>query len=88
MHDLLYAHQGALDIEDLIAYAALLDLDVDRFADDIREGRYSIRIREDAASADAGGAGGTPTFFIGDRRHVGPFDAASLAAGLRSATTA
>lgn len=87
MHDLLYAHQGALDIEDLIAYAARLDLDVDRFVDDIREGRYSIRIREDAASADAGGAGGTPTFFIGDRRHVGPFDAASLAAGLRSATT-
>lgn len=87
MHDLLYAHQGALDIEDLIAYAARLDLDVDRFVDDIREGRYSTRIREDAASADAGGAGGTPTFFIGDRRHVGPFDAASLAAGLRSATT-
>jgi Na+/H+ antiporter NhaA len=85
MHDLLYAHQGALDIEDLIAYAARLDLDVDRFVDDIREGRYSIRIREDAASADAGGAGGTPTFFIGGRRHVGPFDAASLAAGLRSA---
>jgi protein-disulfide isomerase len=40
-------------------------------------------VREDAESADASGAGGTPTFFIGERRHVGPFDAVSLAAALR-----
>jgi protein-disulfide isomerase len=84
MHDLLYEHQGALDIEDLIAYAGQLDLDVERFVDDVQRGRNSARVREDAASADASGASGTPTFFIGGWRHVGPYDAVSLAAALRS----
>ena len=84
MHDLLYAHQGQLDIEDLIGYAAQLDLDVDRFVAEIREGRNSSRIREDAAAADASGAQSTPTFFVGDWRHTGPYDAVTLAAELRA----
>ena len=83
MHDLLYAHQGELDIEDLIGYAAHLDMDVDGFVAEIREGRNSARIREDAAAADASGAQSTPTFFIGDWRHTGPYDAVTLAAELR-----
>jgi Na+/H+ antiporter NhaA len=83
MHDLLYAHQGELDIEDLIGYAGHLDLDVDRFVADIREGGASTRIREDAASADASGAHGTPTFFVDGWRHIGPYDAVSLAKELR-----
>jgi Na+/H+ antiporter NhaA len=83
MHDLLYAHQGELDIEDLIGYAGHLDLDVDRFVADIREGGTSTRIREDAASADASGAHGTPTFFVDGWRHIGPYDAVSLAKELR-----
>ena len=83
MHDLLYAHQGELDIEDLIGYAGHLDLDVDRFVADIRQGGTSTRIREDAASADASGAHGTPTFFVDGWRHIGPYDAVSLAKELR-----
>ena len=83
MHDLLYAHQGELDIEDLIGYAAHLDMDVDGFVAEIREGRNSARIREDAAAADANGTQSTPTFFIGDWRHTGPCDAVTLAAELR-----
>jgi Na+/H+ antiporter NhaA len=84
MHDLLYEHQGALDIEDLIAYAGQLELDVDRFVDEVQCSRNAERVREDAESADASGAGGTPTFFIGEWRHEGPYDAGSLAAALRS----
>ncbi len=85
MHDLLYAHQGELDIEDLIGYAGHLELDVERFVSDVQSGRFAARVREDAASADASGAHGTPTFFIGDRRHVGPYDAMTLASELREA---
>jgi Na+/H+ antiporter NhaA len=84
MHDLLYAHQGELDIEDLIGYAGHLDLDVDRFVDGVQSGRFGARVRQDAASADASGAHGTPTFFVDGWRHVGPFDAVTLAAELRS----
>jgi Na+/H+ antiporter NhaA len=87
MHDLLYEHQGALDIEDLIAYAGQLELDVDRFVDEVQCSRNAERVREDAESADASGAGGTPTFFIGEWRHTGPYDAVSLAAALRGRPT-
>ncbi len=40
------------------------------------------RVREDVLSAEAGGARGTPTFFVGRVRHEGPHDAASLIAAL------
>jgi protein-disulfide isomerase len=84
MHDLLFAHQGELDIEDLIGYAGQLSLDVDRFVTEVEEGRNARRIQEDAASADASGAHGTPTFFIAGERHIGPYDAATLAGELRA----
>ena len=32
----------------------------------------------------SGGAPGTPTFFIGERRHIGPYDAETLARALQS----
>jgi predicted DsbA family dithiol-disulfide isomerase len=67
-----------------VAYADELGLDVDRFADDLHEGRLAARVRRDVASAEASGARGTPTFFVGDRRHVGPYDAKTLAAELNA----
>ncbi len=84
MHDLLFEHQGDLDLEDLIGYAGHLNLDVDRFVTDVEESRHAKRVQEDVASADASGAHGTPTFFIDGVRHIGPYDAVSLAAELRN----
>ena len=43
------------------------------------------RVREDVADAEASGARGTPTFFIGERRHTGPHDAQTLIAALEAA---
>lgn len=85
MHDLLFQHQDELELEDLIGYAAELDLDVERFTRELEEGPHSERVREDVASAEASGARGTPTFFVGDRRHVGPHDAEMLTRALESA---
>ncbi|MCB0860371.1 MAG: Na+/H+ antiporter NhaA [Solirubrobacterales bacterium] len=84
MHVELYDHQGDLDIEDLIGYAAKLGLDVDRFVEDVQAGKLSRRVQEDAASGDASGAHGTPTFFVNGVRHTGAYDAVSLAEELRS----
>ena len=84
MHDLLFDHQGDLDLEDLIGYAAKLDLDVDQFVDEVESSRNSRRVREDVASAEASGATGTPTFFVEGRRHVGPYDARTLERELRA----
>jgi len=79
MHDLLYEHQDALEYEDTAGYAIDLGLDMERFLHDIDDDRTAERVREDAASAEASGVRGAPTFFIGERRHTGPYDAATLA---------
>ncbi len=85
MHDILFAHQGDLDIEDLVGYAGKLDLDVDQFVSEVEQSLNAQRIQKDVASADASGAHGTPTFFIGGERHVGAYDAKTLADELRAA---
>lgn len=84
MHDLLFQHQDELETEDLTGYTKRLGLDMERFTRDLQDGRYSQRVREDAASAEASGARGTPTFFVGERRHVGPYDAETLARELEA----
>jgi protein-disulfide isomerase len=85
MHDLLFAHVDQLELEDLAGYAGRLGLDVEEFLRDIDEQRHASRIREDVADAEASGARGTPTFFVGNRRHQGPYDARSLIAELEAA---
>jgi len=82
MHDMLFARQSELELEDLLGYAGDLDLDIERFARALDDPVVDDRIRADLASAEASGARGTPTFFIAGRRHVGQYDAASLAAEL------
>ena len=79
MHDLLFRHQDALEFEDLVGYAGELRLDVEAFVRDLEEERHAERIREDVMSAEASGARGTPTFFVDEARHVGPYDAETLA---------
>jgi Na+/H+ antiporter NhaA len=79
MHDVLFRRQAELEPEDLVGYAADIGLDVERFVRDLEDERHAARVREDVASAEASGATGTPTFFVGDIRHVGPYDAATLA---------
>jgi Na+/H+ antiporter NhaA len=83
-HDLLYRHQDELEFEDLLGYAGALDLDVERFARELELGIHADRVLEDVVSAEASGARGTPTFFVCGRRHVGPHDAATLAAALEA----
>ncbi|MGE0295050.1 Na+/H+ antiporter NhaA [Pseudonocardia sp.] len=82
MHDVLFRDQGRLRAVDLLEHAEEIGLDVERFARDLGSGRFAARVREDAASADASGVAGTPTFFVNGVRHTGPTDTASLAAAL------
>ncbi|MBJ7329064.1 MAG: Na+/H+ antiporter NhaA [Solirubrobacteraceae bacterium] len=88
MHDLLFAHQDELTVEDLAGYAGELGLDVERFLDDLENTTFADHVRDDVAGAEASGARGTPTFFVGTRRHVGPYDAESLARELRASSGA
>ncbi|MEJ5946891.1 Na+/H+ antiporter NhaA [Pseudokineococcus basanitobsidens] len=82
MHDRLFTHQAALTSSDLLEHAAAVGLDVPRFARDLASSRRARRIQHDLESAQASGVPGTPAFYIGGRLHVGPTDAATLAAAL------
>jgi Na+/H+ antiporter NhaA len=82
MYDLLFKHQTQLEFEDLVGYAGSLNLDVEQFVRDLADEQYANRVREDVASAEASGVRGTPTFFIGNRRHIGPFDTETLSRAL------
>jgi protein-disulfide isomerase len=85
MNDKLLRHQDALVAEDLTRYARELDLDVERFWDELRHRQYADRVAEDVASADASGVAGTPTFFINGSRHQGAYDIDTLTAAVSRA---
>jgi len=87
MHDLLFANQGAFTVEQVAGLADELDLDVERFLTDLDDPEILDRISADVASAEASGARGTPTFFVGARRHTGPHDTGTLAEALGRAPT-
>jgi protein-disulfide isomerase len=82
MHDTLLANQMALEDEDLARYAAELGLDLERFINELLEGKYAKRVREDFRSGVRSGVNGTPTFFVNDWRYDGPRDPESMAAAL------
>jgi Na+/H+ antiporter NhaA len=85
LHDLLLDHQNALGPDDLVGYAEQLGLDVERFADDLRERVGAARVADDVDSADLSGVSGTPTFFINARRHYGAYDIDTLSKAVRAA---
>jgi Na+/H+ antiporter NhaA len=85
MHDLLLAHQDALEPGDLVDYAGQLSLDVERFENTLRGRETTVRVAEDVDSADLSGVSGTPTFFINGRRHYGAYDIETLSAAVRAA---
>ena len=85
MHDMLLDHQGGLGARDLMRYAAVLDLDIDRFREDLRTHAGAGRISEDVDSADLSGVSGTPTFFINGLRHDGAYDLPTLSSAVKIA---
>jgi protein-disulfide isomerase len=85
MHALLLDNQNALGLDDLILYAERLGLDVERFANDLRDRLGAAHIADDVDSADLSGVSGTPTFFINGHRHYGAYDIATLSAAVRAA---
>jgi protein-disulfide isomerase len=83
MHDLLFHRQKRLTEPDLLAYAAELGLNSDRFREDAAGDGVLARIRRDVESGIATGeVHGTPTLFIDGEVHRGSYDAALLVEAL------
>jgi protein-disulfide isomerase len=85
MHDLLFAHQGDLEPDDLRGYARELGLDLERFNADLAGHRMRARVEEDLESAERSGARGTPAFFLNGEPYEGFYDAESLEDAAREA---
>jgi protein-disulfide isomerase len=85
MHDYLYEHQRHLETADLVSYAEALDLDVERFANELAENVHAARVREDFMSGVRSGVNGTPTFYINGVRHDGSYELEALTAAIEEA---
>jgi protein-disulfide isomerase len=78
-HDLLFAHQDALERADLEAYAAEVGLDVVAFNAALDAGTFTAAVQADVAQGLALGIPGTPSFFINGRLGAGALPYDSLA---------
>ena len=84
----LFANQDELTTDDLFEYARQLDLDMDRFAADLRSPAVIRRVEDDQLDAEMMDLHSTPTFFIGGKRHMGPWDSATLIRALEASRPA
>ncbi len=87
MHDLLFEQQNLLKPEIIPVWAKRIELNLEQFGSDIKQGVVEKRIKEDRQSGIRSGVNGTPTFFINGKRHDGSPDYNSLLAALKSALT-
>ena len=67
MHDLLFANQEHLKLNQLQGYAGRLQLDMARFTAEMDDHVYLQRIREHMEGARRSGVRGTPAFFVNGR---------------------
>jgi protein-disulfide isomerase len=84
----LFANQDELTTDDLFEYARQLDLDMERFAADLRSPAVIRRVEDDQLDAEMMDLHSTPTFFIGGKRHMGPWDSATLIRALEASRPA
>lgn len=68
MHDLIYEHQDEIDENNLIYFAQTLNLEKEKFEDDLNSQNILSKIESDFDSGIRSGVNGTPTFFLNDQR--------------------
>ncbi len=85
IYEALLGRRGDLSPQEISRIAHELDLDSDRFWDEIRRHEYAPRVANDVMSADASGVSGTPSFFINGRRYQGAYDQETLSAAVSAA---
>lgn len=78
MHDVLFQQQKALERADLEGYAKQIELDVERFGQELEAHVHLDRIEADRSSALASGATGTPTIFVDGLPYLGSYERAEF----------
>jgi protein-disulfide isomerase len=82
MHDLIYENQDRLGLPLFLMLAERLGLDVPALRDALTGGEFEPRVRRDFLSGVRSGVNGTPTFFINEQRHDGPWEFEDLVTAL------
>jgi protein-disulfide isomerase len=85
MHDGLYENQDRLGPPLLFALANALGLSERELRMALEAGVYEPKVRADFLGGVRSGVNGTPTFFVGNVRHDGPFDFEYLVAAIEDA---
>lgn len=78
MHDVLFDHQQALELPDLLRYAERLGVELEQFQRDLSSRTVSAHVRSDFLSGARSGVNGTPSFFLNGWRYDGSWEGASL----------
>jgi protein-disulfide isomerase len=74
MHDRIYENQDRLGLPLLFTLAEELGLDPQDLRAALTAGEFEPRVRRDFLSGVRSGVNGTPTFFLGEQRHDGPWE--------------
>ncbi len=74
LHDLLFAHQKALERKDIEGYAAAAGLNMDVFRKNLDENNFNAAVAEDIDIGNQVHVQGTPTMFINGKRVTNPSD--------------
>ncbi len=70
-HDLLFGNQENLEDDDLTSYAKKLKLDMNKFEDSWKSGKFKDKVTTDMNEGGKFGVTATPTFFINGEKHQG-----------------
>jgi protein-disulfide isomerase len=84
MHDLIYEKQDRLGPPLLFALAEELGLDPQALRDALTTRDFEPRVRRDFLGGVRSGVNGTPTFFINEQRHDGPWEFEDLVMALEA----
>jgi protein-disulfide isomerase len=85
MHDAIYENQRELSMDFLLRLAEKLGLDARALAKALKNEEYAEKVRADFLGGVRSGVNGTPTFFINNHRHDGPFDYGDLVESIERA---
>ena len=69
MHDELYENQAELSADNILGFAAALQLDMSRFSHDWQSQQLLDRVEKDLEGGLRSGVNGTPTFFLNGERY-------------------
>jgi protein-disulfide isomerase len=71
MHDILFRHQNALELDDLLDYAERAGANPIRVAGELAAGTHTQKVLDDARGGLRSGVHDTPTFFVNGTRYEG-----------------